>query len=197
MKVLIVADGPRDEASLPPLIETILGRQIEPEFEPWVRLHRMDGKHGYGRHLLFSIGQARIRGMVGLVAIVDRDKDRKGHRGRDLRNARDAERNSGRQFPTALGVADPHVDVWLLDDPVAVRQGLGLGSDAEIVNVRRTKDPKGELDNLIRTNEDHQNLDALKAIAARVDAKRCAHASETGFDSFVKDCHGELANLPG
>ncbi len=197
MKLLIVADGARDEASLPPLIESILGRPIEFEFKPWGRLHHEGSQRGYGRKLAYSIGQARSRRADGLVAVVDRDKDRSGQRGRDLTEAREAERQSGREiFPTVLGVADPHVDVWLLDDPVAVRQGLGLSSDAEIINVRREKDPKGELDKRIGAKNDRDRMETLKAIAAQVSPKRCAHASETGLKSFVEDCQRELANLP-
>lgn len=196
MKVLIVADGPRDEASLPPLIETILGRKISVEFESWVRIHHRGSGRGYDRKLRFSIAHARSRGMNGLVAVVDRDKDRAGHREHDLKTTRDIERQSGRQFSIALGVANPHVDVWLLDDPIAVRQGLGLNSDAEIISIRRTKQPKDELDKLIKPNVVPQIVDALKAIAERVDPNRCAHANETGFASFADDCRRELANLP-
>ena len=196
MKVLIVADGPRDEASLPPLIDTILGRPIEVAFQSWGRLHLMGSKRGYGPKLLFSVGQARSRGVAGLVAVVDRDKDSAGLRGHDLRTARDAERQAGRSFPIALGVANPHVDVWLLDDPVAVRQGLDLPSDAEVINIRRTKAPKDELDKLIKPNEFPEIADALNAIAAQVDPKRCAHANKTGFASFADDCRRELADLP-
>lgn len=195
MKVLIVADGPRDEASLPPLIEAILGRKINFEFESWVRIHHRGSGRGYDRKLRFSIGHARSRGLNGLICVVDRDKDRAGHRERDLKTTRDAERQAGRQFPIAFGVAVPHVDVWLLDDPVAVRQGLGLASDAEVINIRRAKAPKDELDKLIKPNEAEQIVDALKAIAARVDPKRSAHANETGFESFADDCRRELANL--
>ncbi len=196
MTVLIVADGPRDEASLPPLIETILGRKINVEFESWVRIHHRGSGRGYGRKLRFSIAHARSHGMKGLVAVVDRDKDRAGHRERDLKTTRDEERQAGRQFPIALGVADPHVDVWLLDDPVAVRQGLGLSSDAEIINIRRAKVPKDELDKLIKPNEFAQIVDALKAIAKRVDPDRCGHANQTGFAPFADDCCRELANPP-
>ena len=196
MKLLIVADGARDEASLPPLIESILGRPIDAEFKPWGRLHHEGSQRGYGRKLAYSIGQARSRGADGLVAVVDRDKDRAGQRGRDLTQAREAERQSGRQFPTVLGVADPHVDVWLLDDHVAVRLGLGLSSDAEIINVRKAKDPKTELDKLKKPTDDRDLFDVLKAIAAGVEPKRCAHAGEIGLQSFAKDCQSELANLP-
>ena len=196
MKLLIVADGPRDEASLPPLIESILSRQIEVVFKPWSRLHLEGSQRGYGRKLAYSVGQAQGRQMDGLVAVVDRDKDTKGQRGRDLTAAREAERQSGRQFPTVLGVADPPVDVWLLDDPVAVRLGLGLSSDAEIINVRRAKDPKTELDKLKKPSDDRALFDVLKAIAAQVDPKRCVHASETGLISFAEDCQRELLNHP-
>jgi bifunctional DNA-binding transcriptional regulator/antitoxin component of YhaV-PrlF toxin-antitoxin module len=194
MKLLLVADGPRDEASLPPLLNVILGRTVECEFESWVRIHRRGSGRGYDRKLRFSVGQARSRGHAGLVAVVDRDKDHAGHRAGELRSTRETDRQTGAHFPTALGVADPHVDVWLLDDPVAVREGLGLEPKAEVISVHRTKDPKAELDRLIH-NSGLELIETLKAIATRLQQRRCNHAKSTGFESFAEDCRQEFANF--
>lgn len=195
MKVLIVADGPRDEASLPPLLNVILGRAIECEFESWVRIHHRGSGRGYDKKLRFSVGQARSRGHDGLVAVVDRDKDRAGHRADELRSTRQADRQQGKCFPTALGVAEPHVDAWLLDDPAAVREGLGLESNTEIISVHRTKDPKAELDRLVRDSK-LELLEALGAIATKVQPIRCNHTKVTGFEAFADDCRQEFANCP-
>lgn len=194
MKLLLVADGPRDEASLPPLLNLILGRTVDCEFESWVRIHRRGSGRGYDRKLRFAVGQARSRGHAGLVAVVDRDKDHAGHRAGELRATRETDRETGARFPTALGVADPHVDVWLLDDPAAVREGLGLESKTEVISVHRTKDPKAELDRLIQ-EASRELIEALTAIATRLQPRRCNHAKTTGFEAFADDCRQEFANL--
>lgn len=196
MKVLIVADGPRDEASLPPLLNVILNRTVECEFESWARIHHRGCGRGYDKKLRFSVGQARSRGLDGLVAVVDRDKDKAGHRANELRSTRHADRQQGKCFPTALGVAEPHVDAWLLDDPAAVREGLGLELNTEVISVHRTKDPKAELDRLVRDSELVDLLEALGAIAAKVQPIRCNHAKATGFEWFAEDCRKEFSNLP-
>ncbi len=195
MKVLIVADGPRDASSLPPLLNVILGRAVDCQFDSWVHIHRERSGRGYSKKLSFAVGQARSRGLEGLVAVVDRDKDRAGHRSKELRTTRELDRQNGMIFPTALGVADPHVDVWLLDDPVAVREGLGLDPKSEVINVRKAKEPKAELDRLINESQ-LKLLEALSAIAAKLQPSRCVHAKETGFDSFAADCRSEFANVP-
>ena len=192
MKVLLVADGPRDEASLPPVLAVILNRRVDCEFESWARIHRSGSGRGYDRKLQFSVGQARSRGLNGLVAVVDRDKDRAGDRAKELRSTRESDRRNGLFFPTALGVAAPHVDVWLLDDPVAVREGLGLDPTTEVINVRKAQDPKAELDRLIHDSE-LKHLDALSAIANGLQPSRCVHAKETGFESFSEDCCREFS----
>lgn len=197
MNLLLVADGPRDEASLPSLVETILGRKFQYQFESWksIRFHQKGVGGRYHKKLRYSVGQARSRGLNGLVAVVDRDKDHDGDRDRDLHAARDADRQQGIFFPTALGIAQPHVDVWLLDDEVAVRIGLGLATNADVVNVRKTDDPKAELNGLIRGNPSAQLLEALRSIATNVNPNRCVHAKETGFQDFADDCRSELTPI--
>lgn len=192
MKLLIVADGPRDEVTLPPLLKTILNHSVECEFEAWGRLHQRGSGRGYDRKLKFAIKQARSRGKVGLIAVVDRDKDRSDARGRDLKQARDNERATAPAYPTALGVADPHVDVWLLDDAVAVRKSLGINAATDVPNVRQSRNPKAELDKLIDT-AGGDRMNALRLIAEQLDVIGCMHARETGFADFVQECRRELS----
>ena len=192
MKVLIVADGPRDAASLPPLLNVILGRAVDCQFDSWIHIHREGSGRGYNKKLSFAVGQVRSRGLDGLVAVVDRDKDRVGHRAKELRSTRETNRQHGVLLPTALGVADPYVDAWLLDDPVAVREGLGLNPNVDVINLRKAKNPKAELDCLIH-DSDLKLLEALRAIADKLQPGRCVHAKETGFAAFADDCRQELA----
>jgi len=149
---------------------------------------------GFGRKLLFAVRRAKDRDLAGIVATVDTDRDRDQRRLRELREARTLDRSKSPAFPTALGQANPHGEAWLLDDPVAVRQALNLADTAVIVNVRRTKNPKAELESLKKASNrtEHEILDILADIARKVQHARCVHAKETGFHALVEEVLGEL-----
>ncbi|HEV7224363.1 MAG TPA: hypothetical protein VGN42_16760 [Pirellulales bacterium] len=134
--LFFVGDGPRDGATLPPLVERILGAEVSVTFREWRPLH-LRGKGGYGGKLQFIIRAARDAGASGLVAVVDRDKDPRRRRLRDLAAGRAGDRASAPPFPTALGEAVPHVEAWLLDDLAAVRQSLRLAVAIEIQSMPR------------------------------------------------------------
>ena len=106
-------------------------------------------------------------------------------------------RQSTPPFPTALGEAVPNGDAWLLDDPLAICDALQLDRDTAIPVVTKVRDPKPELDGIIaqssRAGEDL--LQVLATIAGLVRPKRCRHASDTGFEAFVKDVIAELSPL--
>jgi hypothetical protein len=46
LRLLIVGEGPRDEACVPRLVERILQSPVEPQFEAWARLHRKAAQRG-------------------------------------------------------------------------------------------------------------------------------------------------------
>lgn len=191
-----VGDGPRDEATLPCLVEQILGNKVRPSFpkHPHLRLH---GSRGYRGQIRFAIRAARDLDAGGIVVFVDADKDPKGRKFRELRAGRDADRAASPPFPTALGEADPHAEAWLLDDQAAVRKVLQLSSDIEISTVRQTKNPKATLQSLIEQSEIESVdlLAILAAIACEVNLSRCQHAKETGFKRFADEVRHELGSL--
>ena len=193
IKLLVVGDGERDGASIPPLVQTILEKPVESEFERWPRLQ----KKGLGRKLHFATIQARNRKHDGLVAVVDADQRMRSKKIKDLIVARAEMRQSAPPFPTALGEAVPNGDAWLLDDPLAVCDALQLDRNTAIPVVTRVRDPKPELDGIIaqssRARED--TLQVLAAIAGLVRTERYRHASVTGFEAFVKDVKAELSPL--
>lgn len=196
IQLYFVGDGPRDGATLPRLVERILGADIDGPFKEWrhVRLH---GKSGYAGKMKFAIRAARDAGASGLVAAVDADKDPQRRRLRDLVAGRDADRASAPPFPAAIEEAVPHADAWLLDDPTAIRQALQLTSEVEIQTVRQSKNPKATLQSLIEQSEiDTVDLLAiLAAIAREVELSRCQHAKETGFKKFADEVRHELGSL--
>ncbi len=190
IKLLVVGDGERDGASVPPLIQTILQKPVESEFERWPRLQ----KRGLGRKLLFATIQARTRKHDGLVAVVDADQRMRSEKIKALVAARTEMRQSAPPFPTALGEAIPNGDAWLLDDPLAVFDALQLDRNTPIAVVTKVRDPKPELDAIIAMSSraDEDILQVLAAIAGLVGLERCRHASDTGFEAFVKDVTAEL-----
>lgn len=214
IRIHFVGDGPRDVWSVPHLVEGILSHPVElavigSDQSPqkgsdkwsdqsrrhWARLNS-EGS-GYRRKLLFAIRTAKDEGADGLVAVVDRDKTKDNSRLNELVKTRNEDRQKTGHFPTAIGEAIPHGDVWLLDDPVAVRRGLDLAPSTEIVNVRRSKYPKDDLDDLIANapRSEQEAEHPLTSIARLVDASRCAHARETGFQAFVDEVRTEFGPL--
>ncbi len=195
IRFLCVGDGDRDRVAVPPLVEGILGCGVEADFEPWARLHQ--GGKGLVRRLGFAVRQARSRRHDALVAVVDADRSPPRKKLKELRERRDEERQNHPPFPTALGEAVPHLEAWLLDDPVAVREALALPATAQIPTVRQTQSPKQALDGLISTSLPFadRRMDGLRAIAELIEPDRCQHKDETGFDSFRRDVTDELAGL--
>jgi len=196
MHLLFVADGPRDEVTIPRLVETILNTKVEVSFLAWkgVRLNRGSG---YKRKLRFVLAKARDQELDGLVATVDCDKSPPGERQKLLREARDDDRKKIEitQMPAALGEAIPHAEAWLLDDEKAIREVLQIAGDQDISPVNR-KNPKDALNNLMmESGRQETSMNLLQEIAANVDRGRCNHASETGFDAFVQEVQKELSPI--
>jgi hypothetical protein len=199
----IVGDGERDAVTLPPLVKRIMDCEFTHESTPWPRLHRGQKKipsyslKGYGLRLAYLYRSARSRGADGLVACIDADKNRRRQRLRQIKQAREADRSLFAPLPTALGEAKPHSEAWLLDDPVAVREGLGLSKDHVVPNALNTTSPKTMLEELHAASErrNQRPLDVWPAIAANLDVSRCAHSKQTGFAPFVEELRAELGPL--
>jgi hypothetical protein len=195
IRLLFVGDGQRDAATNPHLVTVITGAQVDPTTRPWARLN--EGGRGYDRKLLFAIAQARQDGLDGVVATVDRDTSPGRDRLRDLQAGRTRDREKHAPLPTALGVADPHAEAWLLDDPVAMRTGLRLPADVPIATVREVRSPKSEIGRLHRTSPrcDEPMRAMLIEIAQALSIDRCQHGRETGFFHFVEDVRHEIGPL--
>lgn len=195
IRLLFVGDGERDAAINPHLVTVITGAKVDPTTRPWARLN--EAGRGYDRKLLFAIAQARQDGLDGVVATVDRDTSPARDRLRDLEagRARDSEKHA--PLPTALGVADPHAEAWLLDDPVAVRTTLRLPGNLQIPTVRQVDSPKSEIGRLHRTSprSDEPIRAMLIEIAQTLSIDRCRHGRETGFSHFVEDVRHEIGPL--
>lgn len=194
MRLLFVGDGPRDFATVPFLVESILATSIEAETSQWARLQGPG--HGYKRKLLYALRQARDLRVDGLVATVDRDADKPRRRLNQLRAGLNKDREGQATIPAALGEAVPHGDAWLLDDSAAVRQVLDLAPETNIPTVRESENPKGVLDRLISdSSRDTDRMKTLREIARVVDVGRCTSPRRTGFEAFVGEVRDELGPL--
>jgi hypothetical protein len=193
--VLFVMDGPRDHATIPHLVGRLLGVKVRPIPTAWKRLRQKAGVSGYRRQLQYLIREARDASAVALIATVDKDKEARRQKLRELLKARDDDRASSPAFPTALGEAAPHGEAWLLDDPVAVRRAFGLESDYQVPNVVKVNSPKDTLEELKRHSNRAEDpiLEILTDIAKLVDPTRCVHAKETGFHGLLEEVRRELA----
>lgn len=195
IRLLFVGDGERDAATNPHLVTVITAARVDPTTRAWARLN--EAGRGYDRKLLFAILQARQEGLDGVVAAVDRDTSRGRDRLRELQAARDRDREKHAPLPTAVGVADPHAEAWLLDDPVAVRTTLRLPADALIPTVREVESPKNEIARLHRDSPrcDEPVRTILIETAQALSPDRCQHDRETGFAHFVADVRHEIGPL--
>jgi hypothetical protein len=198
IRVHFVGDGERDAATVPHLVRNILRIEIHETTTHWPRLN--SAGTGFPKKLRFAMKQTIDAAADGLVAVVDRDKAEKRSRLKELQAGRAEWRANviAPPLPTALGEASPHGDAWLLDDPAAIRQALELADDVEIKTVRKTKEPKTTLNELIKGSKYRNEKDikiVLADIARLVDHQRCAHRDETGFGEFVKDLIAEFGHF--
>ncbi|HEV8069476.1 MAG TPA: hypothetical protein VGP76_17175 [Planctomycetaceae bacterium] len=135
------------------------------------------------------------RNLVGLVAAVDCDSAVPKSRLQELKQGRQNDRAKNHSFPTAIGEAQPHLEAWLLDDPMAVRLCLGLANDFQVATVTNVSSPKQELDRLIDEHgprDGASRAELLGKIASSIDPKRHAHAAQTGFEAFVNEVEQEF-----
>lgn len=97
---------------------------------------------------------ARINGSAACVFVMDSEGDPAGVLA-DLVKGRDSE---SLDYPTAIGVAHPCIEAWLLSDASAIRQGLGITGAKPTVPEEPESLPAPQQD---RKNNPKTVLDAL------------------------------------
>lgn len=196
IRLLVVGDGERDGVTIPRFVENVLKTSVDHAFHRWARLHTRGSGRGYARKVKYAVRRAQYEKRDGLVAVVDRDRSRRGERLNVMRRAREEDRQTLPRYPTALGEAIPHGEAWLLDDRAAVRAVLQLGTDVVIPTTKKTKNPKRKLEALVEQSSRDDDPSAIFAeIAEAIDPSRCVHSKETGFQAFVKDVRDEIGPL--
>lgn len=194
MRIHFVVDGERDIVTIPRIVEKLLGTEIEETSKTWARLHGSAGK-GYGRKLRYALLQARDNDAQGVAAIVDEDRSGK-ERLKNLQQAREEDRTQHPPFPTAIGLAIPHGEAWLLDDAEAVKAALKLSPDAKVPGVGQSRSPKEDLQALHdESPRDERPLEVWADIAMEIDIQRYREPRKTGFAAFEKEVEAELRPL--
>jgi hypothetical protein len=193
ISIYLIGDGPRDQSTVPPLLETITGDSVQVRFTTWKELPLQHGS-GYLRRLMLALAQARDFGDDAVVAVIDQDMQPQSQGLRAMREARSKDRQFFAPLPTAVGEAIPHGEAWLLDDPHGVRFALQLASSEPIPSLSRCEYPKTEIDRLIDLSpfSDQDRLENLARIARETNPRRCQHAKVTGLHQFVEEVNGEL-----
>ena len=171
---------------------TVLPKIIITTHSPYL-LDFVDLKKGLKYQLKFQIIRTRKNiSADGIVAVVDRDKDKKREKKKSLLEGRKEGFNN--LFPTAIGFPDPHIESWLLDDHKAVKNVLKLDGNKKIISVENSKYPKNDLTNLrdesCRSGEKRKVI--WKEIAEIVNIKNCRKPEKTGFKSFYIDVKDNL-----
>jgi len=193
ISIYLIGDGPRDQYSIPPLLETITGDSLQVRFTTWKELRLQRGS-GYFRKLMLALIQARDFGDDAVVAVIDQDMQPHSQGLRAMREARSKDRQSFAPLPTAVGEAIPHGEAWLLDDPHGVRLALRLASSETIASLSQCEYPKTEIDRLIDLSSfsDQDKLENLARIAREINPRRCQHPKVTGLHQFVEEVNEEL-----
>jgi hypothetical protein len=186
-------DGARDSASVPPLVERVLGTAFTVHATTWKEIRLRQGT--FEQKVQFALRQAFDMGAAGAVITGDRDRGGKRELLKLFIKQRTKE-NHRSGLRAALGVADPHGEAWLLDDPAAVREALHLEEGTEVPRVQDGY-PKELLQGLIdgSARAGDEVLVVLSDIAREVQLDRCRSATNTGFRAFVQDIQNELGQL--
>jgi hypothetical protein len=150
----------------------------------------LQGK-GLSQKVCFAKRQARYNGSAGAVFVMDSEGDEKDRRTRhgELTSGRDREL---RDFPMAVGVAQPCIEAWLLADGHAIGRALGVSAvpavpdDPEALpapNRDRKLNPKAVLAHL------GVNSVAEKEAVAKAmnDMDRVCQRCPSGFAPFAEE----------
>jgi hypothetical protein len=193
--ILVVGDGPRDSVALPILVQKLLNKKVPFLFVDWHNYSHLVGKGKgtiYSKKVKYFTRVAKDRVCFALVVVTDSDRQEYGEKLSQLKDGRNEERQSNAPFPTALGEAHPHFDVWLLDDCHAVATALSL-PPSKIPNIRKCQSPKDSLTELVDESDVVGDVsDSLARIAEVVELNRCPHSRETGYHDFSLELKNEL-----
>ena len=194
--VVIVGEGPNDDAVLRVFIQANTRRDSKFTFSKWKDI-RLNRGHGFKRKLVFAIKTAIADDARAIVAVVDADKNA-ANRKQQLSEGRETHRRDVAiaNFPIAIGVAIPEIEAWLLDDIEALKLALGLAHNQKVSSPTAVPDAKKLMSELIGKGSVEGTFSELYAsVASNVSLARCRDPKASGLKDFVDDVRAELAHL--
>jgi hypothetical protein len=180
MKLLFLGEGKNDADIVPILVRQTLGSPFEPTSKRWTD-YQTHGKLGFRKKLKLAAFNARQ--FDGMIATLDADNDLKGRKNQLLQGQTEIKEKDP-NILVSIGIANPELEAWLLDDHNAVKAGLQLAADTEVVAPGKCQDVKVALDKLIGERD---RRSSLIAIAERVTLKDSRSPKITGFEDFLAD----------
>lgn len=175
---------------LPILVHKFCGQPAQMQVRCYGSLFMM-GPGGLGRKLQFAQRQAPHHGSAGVVFVVDSD----GHWERKHRELHDARRARGSGVPTAIGVAHPCIEAWLLADADALKRAFNLSKSPQLPSDPESLPPSGDNPNhpkccLRRIAGKQSGLSAHEK-AKIVRKQRCPKS----FDPFAEELEQKICPL--
>ncbi|MDX1967877.1 MAG: DUF4276 family protein [Planctomycetaceae bacterium] len=185
MKVLICCEGAHEKSgALQTLIEKLLGRAIDAEYDPPTRLVQQAGKGGklFKKALGYALAAER-RGCDGVVFLVDHDDGPDGNdRVKQLTRAQEHLALAA-TVKRAFGVPVVTFDAWMIADEVAMSKALGMTVD-------RSPDPEEIADakSFARAivGERKALREFYREVAAHADPKVLQDRCPKGFRPFAE-----------
>jgi hypothetical protein len=165
-----------------PLLSLLRGSPVSVKFQPWKALR----VGGYDKKMKFAVRVAFDERLDGVVAWAD-DDGANEDRLKKLRGGRN-ETTQTLNVPAAVGVAVPHAEAWILDDPAAVRQVLGMEQEEPVPSVKVSQYPKTTLNVLCAQHcPGVRVMELLPRFCQALQPSRMVHSTHTGFEAFQKD----------
>lgn len=204
MKILFVGEGRHDIGTheFPPRPGApdafLLGicQKLVPEISSdsiaikWsqINLFSKDRRRGLDRKLLAASQLAASHGCVGLIAVVDQDRDE--DRIRILNETRNAIALREPTQRAAVGVAIESIEAWVLGDPAAIASTIGK-TESEVLSVYRL----ASVESLYERSGNHETrpkgiVSRIAAIAHSEDSAewRCDVADRISISTLERNC---------
>jgi len=191
-----------EKGVVPILLHKLCGKPAAMRIRPQ-RIAQLQ-KGNRSRKVRFAKTQARVNKSDALVFVIDSEGDYKefNRKTGELRKGRDAEPSD---FPTAIGVAQPCIEAWLLADAPAIRMGMDLPGTPDVPDapeklpgppVDEKKSPKGVLAKLVRSrHKECSSNDKNKIARAMNDMELVRKRCPLSFAPFADEVNQHIRPL--
>lgn len=192
MRVLVVGEGPNEEAALPIIVRRLNGGIQDVEFDRFKNAPRR--LHGSGNRLFKRsvdwILEAARRGFDGVVVLIDEDGDL------DRRRAiTAAQAHESTPTPRACGVAIRTFDAWFLADEQALTRTLGKTVQRQ-ADPETQRDPKAACDSLIACADIISRSDLYRRLADCMCVQTVCERCPAGFKPFAERVESLCGSAP-